>query len=133
MTLACRWYCEIAHLLSPWKYASKRSNALHGPFIFVLPFRLILIWWKHFHHFIIYYVYGLLHEQELKSVLCIFICVTIFHIFFVIRYESPYWRCLAASRIQVAYRYRRKRLSRANISQHHHSFRQWFYVNLQCS
>lgn len=30
-----------------------------------------------------------------------------------IRYESPYWRGLAATRIQVAWRYRKKRLSRA--------------------
>ncbi|ONI09486.1 hypothetical protein PRUPE_5G240800 [Prunus persica] len=34
-----------------------------------------------------------------------------------IRYESPYWRGLAARRIQVAWRYRRKRLSRADTSQ----------------
>ncbi|RDY07745.1 putative cyclic nucleotide-gated ion channel 20, chloroplastic, partial [Mucuna pruriens] len=31
----------------------------------------------------------------------------------VLRYESPYWRSLAATRIQVAWRYRKKRLSRA--------------------
>ncbi|XP_074335092.1 putative cyclic nucleotide-gated ion channel 20, chloroplastic isoform X1 [Apium graveolens] len=30
-----------------------------------------------------------------------------------LRYESPYWRCLAATRIQVAWRYRKKTLSRA--------------------
>ncbi|KAL1318213.1 hypothetical protein HN51_070492 [Arachis hypogaea] len=30
-----------------------------------------------------------------------------------LRYESPYWRSLAASRIQVAWRYRKKRLNRA--------------------
>ncbi|KAK1263365.1 hypothetical protein QJS04_geneDACA017502 [Acorus gramineus] len=30
----------------------------------------------------------------------------------VIRYESPYWRLIAATRIQVAWRYRRKRLQR---------------------
>ncbi|CAI8593376.1 unnamed protein product [Vicia faba] len=35
----------------------------------------------------------------------------------VIRYESPYWRSLAANRIQVAWRYRKKRLSRANTTQ----------------
>ncbi|KAL9224819.1 hypothetical protein vseg_000819 [Gypsophila vaccaria] len=29
-----------------------------------------------------------------------------------IRYESPYWRCFAATRIQVAWRYRKKRLCR---------------------
>ncbi|KAK2367539.1 putative cyclic nucleotide-gated ion channel 20, chloroplastic [Trifolium repens] len=29
-----------------------------------------------------------------------------------IRYESPYWRSLAANKIQVAWRYRKKRLSR---------------------
>ncbi|XP_061369865.1 probable cyclic nucleotide-gated ion channel 20, chloroplastic [Gastrolobium bilobum] len=34
-----------------------------------------------------------------------------------IRYESPYWRCLSATRIQVAWRYRKKRLSRADTSQ----------------
>lgn len=34
-----------------------------------------------------------------------------------IRYESPYWRNIAASCIQVAWRYRRKRLSRADTSQ----------------
>lgn len=34
-----------------------------------------------------------------------------------IRYESPYWRCLAATRIQVAWRYRKKRLCRADTSQ----------------
>jgi cyclic nucleotide gated channel len=34
-----------------------------------------------------------------------------------IRYESPYWRCLAATRIQVAWRYRKKRLCRINTSQ----------------
>ncbi|KAL1318218.1 hypothetical protein AAHE18_15G190300 [Arachis hypogaea] len=31
-----------------------------------------------------------------------------------LRYESPYWRSLAAIRIQVAWRYRKKRLSRAD-------------------
>ncbi|XP_017439924.1 probable cyclic nucleotide-gated ion channel 20, chloroplastic isoform X2 [Vigna angularis] len=31
-----------------------------------------------------------------------------------LRYESPYWRSLAATRIQVAWRYRKKRLSRVN-------------------
>ncbi|WJX71889.1 hypothetical protein P8452_55831 [Trifolium repens] len=35
----------------------------------------------------------------------------------VIRYESPYWRSLAANRIQVGWRYRKKRLSRANTTQ----------------
>ncbi|KAK9714311.1 hypothetical protein RND81_06G085600 [Saponaria officinalis] len=29
-----------------------------------------------------------------------------------IRYDSPYWRCFAATRIQVAWRYRKKRLHR---------------------
>ncbi|XP_060670805.1 probable cyclic nucleotide-gated ion channel 20, chloroplastic isoform X4 [Ziziphus jujuba] len=38
-----------------------------------------------------------------------------------IRYESPYWRGLAATRIQVQWRYRKKRLSRAKISQPNHS------------
>nr|AFK49438.1 unknown [Lotus japonicus] len=33
-----------------------------------------------------------------------------------LRYESPYWRSLAANRIQVAWRYRQKRLSRVNSS-----------------
>ncbi|KAK7314723.1 hypothetical protein VNO77_33250 [Canavalia gladiata] len=33
-----------------------------------------------------------------------------------LRYESPYWRSLAAIRIQVAWRYRKKRLSRADTS-----------------
>ncbi|XP_022137219.1 probable cyclic nucleotide-gated ion channel 20, chloroplastic [Momordica charantia] len=33
-----------------------------------------------------------------------------------IRYESPYWRYLATTRIQVAWRYRKKRLSRAQTS-----------------
>ncbi|KAK4842881.1 hypothetical protein QYF36_001207 [Acer negundo] len=33
-----------------------------------------------------------------------------------IRYESPYWRSLAAIRIQVAWRYRKKRLNRADTS-----------------
>ncbi|KAK6148242.1 hypothetical protein DH2020_019154 [Rehmannia glutinosa] len=33
-----------------------------------------------------------------------------------IRYESPYWRGLAARRIQVAWRYRKKRLSRDSSS-----------------
>ncbi|KAI3464188.1 hypothetical protein Pfo_020851 [Paulownia fortunei] len=33
-----------------------------------------------------------------------------------IRYESPYWRGLAARRIQVAWRYRKKRISRADSS-----------------
>ncbi|XP_045817192.1 probable cyclic nucleotide-gated ion channel 20, chloroplastic [Trifolium pratense] len=35
----------------------------------------------------------------------------------VIRYESPYWRSLAANKIQVGWRYRKKRLSRANTTQ----------------
>ncbi|WCJ34744.1 cyclic nucleotide gated channel 19 [Euphorbia peplus] len=34
-----------------------------------------------------------------------------------IRYESPYWRGLAAQRIQVAWRYRQKRLKRADTAQ----------------
>ncbi|KAJ4974230.1 hypothetical protein NE237_007404 [Protea cynaroides] len=33
-----------------------------------------------------------------------------------IRYESPYWRTFAAFRIQVAWRYRKKRLNRVNTS-----------------
>ncbi|XP_010247506.1 PREDICTED: probable cyclic nucleotide-gated ion channel 20, chloroplastic [Nelumbo nucifera] len=33
-----------------------------------------------------------------------------------IRYESPYWRALAATRIQVAWRYRKKRLNRVTTS-----------------
>ncbi|KAL7178491.1 hypothetical protein ACSBR1_041954 [Camellia fascicularis] len=33
-----------------------------------------------------------------------------------IRYESPYWRGLAARRIQVAWRYRKKRLNRADTA-----------------
>lgn len=32
------------------------------------------------------------------------------------RYQSPYWRSFAATRIQVAWRYRKKRLSRAHTS-----------------
>lgn len=43
-----------------------------------------------------------------------------------IRYESPYWRYLAATRIQVAWRYRQRRLKRArasnNVSAHPRSF-----------
>ncbi|KAG9459812.1 hypothetical protein H6P81_004320 [Aristolochia fimbriata] len=35
-----------------------------------------------------------------------------------IRYESPYWRELAATRIQVAWRYRQKRLNRTDSSSH---------------
>ncbi|KAL1810662.1 hypothetical protein ACET3Z_020727 [Daucus carota] len=40
-----------------------------------------------------------------------------------LRYESPYWRCLAATRIQVAWRYRKKRLNRATTlsSTYNHS------------
>ncbi|KAL3724909.1 hypothetical protein ACJRO7_029993 [Eucalyptus globulus] len=37
-----------------------------------------------------------------------------------IRYVSPYWRGLAATRIQVAWRYRKQQLSRANTSQSQH-------------
>ncbi|KAG4952695.1 hypothetical protein JHK85_046562 [Glycine max] len=39
------------------------------------------------------------------------------HVQGALRYVSPYWRSLAANRIQVAWRYRKKRLSRANTSQ----------------
>ncbi|XP_024641834.1 probable cyclic nucleotide-gated ion channel 20, chloroplastic isoform X1 [Medicago truncatula] len=39
------------------------------------------------------------------------------HVQQVIRYESPYWRSLAATRIQVAWRYRKKRLRPANTTQ----------------
>ncbi|XP_027359097.1 probable cyclic nucleotide-gated ion channel 20, chloroplastic isoform X2 [Abrus precatorius] len=39
------------------------------------------------------------------------------HVQGALRYESPYWRSLAANRIQVAWRYRKKRLSRANTTQ----------------
>ncbi|KAG2664834.1 hypothetical protein I3760_16G101800 [Carya illinoinensis] len=35
------------------------------------------------------------------------------HVQGAIRYESPYWRSLAAARIQVAWRYRKKRIDRA--------------------
>ncbi|KAF5469277.1 hypothetical protein F2P56_013362 [Juglans regia] len=38
------------------------------------------------------------------------------HVQGAIRYESPYWRSLAATRIQVAWRYRKKCLSRANTA-----------------
>ncbi|KAL3724907.1 hypothetical protein ACJRO7_029991 [Eucalyptus globulus] len=37
-----------------------------------------------------------------------------------IRYVSPYWRGLAATHIQVAWRYRKKRLSRADTAQSQH-------------
>ncbi|KAJ7981400.1 Cyclic nucleotide gated channel [Quillaja saponaria] len=40
-----------------------------------------------------------------------------------IRYESPYWRAFAATRIQVAWRYWKKRINRADISQSNHSQR----------
>ncbi|CAJ1952239.1 unnamed protein product [Sphenostylis stenocarpa] len=39
------------------------------------------------------------------------------HVQGTLRYVSPYWRSLAASRIQVAWRYRKKRLSRAYSTQ----------------
>jgi len=42
-----------------------------------------------------------------------------------IRYESPYWRSLAATRIQVAWRYRKKRLSRINSSPSDWTLRFW--------
>lgn len=35
-----------------------------------------------------------------------------------IRYESPYWRNMAATRIQVAWRYRQRRLKRSDTSKH---------------
>ncbi|KEH26829.1 cyclic nucleotide gated channel protein, putative [Medicago truncatula] len=38
----------------------------------------------------------------------------------VIRYQSPYWRSLAANRIQVAWRSRKKRLRRANTTQNYY-------------
>ncbi|XP_022736403.1 probable cyclic nucleotide-gated ion channel 20, chloroplastic isoform X2 [Durio zibethinus] len=38
-----------------------------------------------------------------------------------IRYESPYWRSVAANHIQVAWRYRKKRLNHADTSQTGHS------------
>ncbi|CAK7327920.1 unnamed protein product [Dovyalis caffra] len=38
-----------------------------------------------------------------------------------IRYQSPYWRALAATRIQVAWRYRQKRLKQSKSSQSNHS------------
>ncbi|KAJ4838571.1 hypothetical protein Tsubulata_040250 [Turnera subulata] len=38
-----------------------------------------------------------------------------------IRYESPYWRAIAATRIQVAWRYRQKRLKRTETSQRNNS------------
>ncbi|PIN05895.1 hypothetical protein CDL12_21560 [Handroanthus impetiginosus] len=38
------------------------------------------------------------------------------HVQGAIRYESPYWRGLAARRIQVAWRYRKKRISRGDSS-----------------
>ncbi|KAH7529429.1 hypothetical protein FEM48_Zijuj05G0183100 [Ziziphus jujuba var. spinosa] len=41
-----------------------------------------------------------------------------------IRYESPYWRGLAAIHIQIAWRYRKKRLSHAKISESDHSLTQ---------
>ncbi|XP_052722681.1 probable cyclic nucleotide-gated ion channel 20, chloroplastic isoform X2 [Vigna angularis] len=44
------------------------------------------------------------------------------HVQRTLRYVSPYWRSLAASRIQVAWRYRKKRLSRAYTSQSDQTF-----------
>ncbi|KAL0357623.1 UNVERIFIED_CONTAM: putative cyclic nucleotide-gated ion channel 20, chloroplastic [Sesamum calycinum] len=38
-----------------------------------------------------------------------------------IRYESPYWRGIAARRIQVAWRYRKKRMGRADSSSPPHN------------
>ncbi|XP_073261073.1 LOW QUALITY PROTEIN: probable cyclic nucleotide-gated ion channel 20, chloroplastic [Populus alba] len=37
-----------------------------------------------------------------------------------IRYQSPYWRALAATRIQVYWRYRQKRLKRSKTTQSNH-------------
>jgi hypothetical protein len=36
------------------------------------------------------------------------------------RYQSPYWRALAATRIQVAWRYRQKRLKHSKTTQSNH-------------
>ncbi|TQD93835.1 hypothetical protein C1H46_020523 [Malus baccata] len=47
-----------------------------------------------------------------------------------IRYESPYWRGLAAKRIQVAWRYRKKRLSRASVSQNSSRLHRTFWSNI---
>ena len=44
------------------------------------------------------------------------------------RYESPYWRSLAAIRIQVAWRYRKKRLNRADTAHSNNSSRVWFHL-----
>ncbi|XP_047147456.1 probable cyclic nucleotide-gated ion channel 20, chloroplastic isoform X1 [Vigna umbellata] len=44
------------------------------------------------------------------------------HVQGTLRYVSPYWRSLAAIRIQVAWRYRKKRLSRAYTSQSDQTF-----------
>lgn len=41
---------------------------------------------------------------------------SLFRYMFHCRYESPYWRGLAARQIQVAWRYRKKRISRADTS-----------------
>ncbi|KAJ8480460.1 hypothetical protein OPV22_024187 [Ensete ventricosum] len=38
-----------------------------------------------------------------------------------IRYESPYWRNMAATRIQVAWRYRQRRIKRASTSSSSHA------------
>lgn len=55
-----------------------------------------------------------------------FFRVKMFH-FLDDRYESPYWRNIAASCIQVAWRYRRKRLSRADTSQSNKSPSKWTF------
>ncbi|KAL5142791.1 putative cyclic nucleotide-gated ion channel 20, chloroplastic [Glycine soja] len=46
-----------------------------------------------------------------------------------LRYESPYWRSLAATRIQVAWRYRKKRLSR--VVQLQNIFDSFTYFHVQ--
>ncbi|XP_061355812.1 probable cyclic nucleotide-gated ion channel 20, chloroplastic [Gastrolobium bilobum] len=52
------------------------------------------------------------------------------HVQGALRYESHYWRSLAANRIQVAWRYRKKCLSRANTSQSVQTLSRRVYCNI---
>ncbi|KEH26828.1 cyclic nucleotide gated channel protein [Medicago truncatula] len=49
------------------------------------------------------------------------------HVQQVIRYQSPYWRSLAANRIQVAWSNRKKRLSQANTTQNNYQT-SWSFI-----
>jgi len=64
---------------------------------------------NHTHNKCVIYIPNIYYQNHVSDIMIWLLCY--------VTYESPYWRSLAAKRIQVAWRNRKKRLSQDNTTQ----------------